>query len=71
MVLASWVLNRQLMVAWAVLRSHTKAWIFRRRASSPGRRRRRQEGASTLNSISAIACPVLNAGFSQLPCLGV
>ena len=71
MVRASWVLNRQLMVAWAVLRSHTKARISRRRASSLGRRRRRQVGASTLNSISAIGYPVLDAGFSQLPCLGV
>ena len=71
MVLASWVLNLQLMVAWAVLRSDTKAWISRRRASSLGRRRPRQERASTLNSISAIACPVLDTGFSQLPCLGV
>ncbi len=29
MVRASWVLKRQLMVAWAVLRSVTRAWTSR------------------------------------------
>ena len=63
MVRASWVLKRQLMVAWAVLRSVTRAWTSRPRASSSGSRYLRQERDSTLNSISAI--------FNQLPCLGV
>ena len=54
MVRASWVLKRQLMVAWAVLRSVTRAWTSRPRASSSGSRCLRQERDSTLNSISAI-----------------
>ena len=63
MVRASWVLKRQLMAAWAVLRSVTRAWTSRPRASSSGSRCLSQERDSTLNSISAI--------FNQLPCLGV
>ena len=63
MPLASWVLNRQLMVARAAFRSVTRAWTSRRRAGLLGTRYLRQERDSTLNSISAI--------FNQLPCLGV
>ena len=71
MVRASRVLKRQLMVALAVLRSVTRASTSLLRATSPESRCFRQERDSTLNSISAIACPVLDTGFSQLPCLGV
>ena len=63
MVRASRVLNRQLMVALAALRSLTRASTSRRRASSPESRCFSQERDRTLNSISAI--------FNQLPCLGV
>ena len=30
-----------------------------------------EAGGSALSSTSAIACPVLNTEFNQLPCLGV
>ena len=63
MVLASWVLNRQLMVARAAFRSCTRAWVSRRSISSSGSRCLRQQRDNTLNSISAM--------FSQLPCFGV
>ena len=63
MALAFRVLNCQLMVAPAALRSLTRAGTSRRSASSSGSRCLRQERDSTLNSISAM--------FSQLPCLGV
>ena len=63
MVRASRVLNRQLMVALAALRSRTSAWTSLPSASSSGSRYFRQQRDSTLNSISAI--------FNQLPCFGV
>ena len=63
MVRASRVLNRQLMVALAALRSVTRASTSLLRASSPESRCFRQERDRTLNSISAV--------FNQLPCLGV
>ena len=52
-------------------RSRTEALTTRWSDSSLGSRWLRQERDSTLNSISAIACPVLDTGFNQLPCLGV
>ena len=63
MVRASRVLNRQLMVALAALRSVTRAPTSLLRVSSPESRCFRQERDRTLNSISAM--------FNQLPCLGV
>ena len=63
MVLASWVLNRQLMVVRAALRARTRAWVPRRSACSSGSRCFRQQRDNTLNSISAM--------FNQLPCFGV
>ena len=62
-VLASWAVKRQLMIAWASLRSCSRARTSRQRLSSSGCRCPRQRREMTLNSISAI--------FSQLPCLGV
>ena len=66
MVRASRVLNRQLMVALATLRSVTKAWTSRWRAASPGSRCLRQERDSTLNSISAI--PSASSGQGPANC---
>ena len=63
MRLASWAVNRQLIVAPAAFRSDTQALTALSRLSWSTLRPRRQARASTLNSISAI--------FSQLPCLGV
>ena len=57
------MLNRQLMVAWAALRSATKARTSRCSADSLGSLRLRHERDNTPNSIYAM--------FSQLPCLGV
>ena len=71
MVRASLVVNLQLMVTRASFRSRTEALTTRWSDSSLGSRWLRQERDSTLNSISAIACPVLDTGFNQLPCLGV
>ena len=51
MVRASWVLSLQWMVAWAALRSLTRAWTSRWSVSSSGSRCFRQERDSTLNSI--------------------
>ena len=63
MRLASWAVNRQLLVAPIEFRSDTQALTVLSRLSSSPLRPRRQARASTLNSIYAM--------FSQLPCLGV
>ena len=66
MVRASRVLNRQWLVALATLRSVTKAWTSRWRASWSGSRCFKQERDSTLNSISAI--PSASSGQGPANC---
>ncbi len=66
MVRAFWVLNRQLMMDWAALRSRTKAWTSLPRVSWSGTRCLRQERDSTLNSISAI--PSTSSGQDSTNC---
>ena len=66
MVRAFWVLNRQLMMDWAALRSRTRAWTSLPRVSWSGTRCLRQERDSTLNSISAI--PSTSSGQDSTNC---
>ena len=66
MVLASWILKRQLMRACAWFRSSSRAWTSRQRDASSGRRCLRQLRENMLNSISAI--PSTSSGQDSANC---
>ena len=66
MVLASWVLNRQSMVAWAAFRSCTKAPVFRFNVSSSGSRCLRKPRDNMLDSLTAI--PSVGSGQDSAYC---
>ena len=71
MVRASWVLNRQLMVARAALRSPTRAWTSRLQGFLVGESL--LEAGTGQDAELNLGHPFdkLRTGFSQLPCLGV